>query len=90
MQNMTKKTSEIEVKGKELIAYIKHTIREGNVRRVIIKKSNGEILLDIPLTAGVGIGALLLIKIPLLVVISALAGWAASFRVEVIRDDNAD
>lgn len=84
---MTKKNSDIFVKGNELIAYIKSLIHKGSVRRIIIKKTNGKKILEISLIAGVGVGGLLFVLHPVLVVISSVAGWLAEFRVEIIHDD---
>ncbi len=84
---MAKKSSDILVKGNELIAFIKQQIREGNIRRLIIKNRHGKKVLEVPLTAGVGIGGLLLISTPLVVALGSLAAWAAEFRIEIIRDD---
>ncbi len=85
---MTKKTSDIIVKGNELIDTIKSLIEKGNVRRLIIKKNSGKKILEIPLTAGVGIGSLLFILAPVLVIISSLAAWFAEFRIEIVHIDN--
>lgn len=85
---MTKKSSDIIVKGNELIAYIKRMIEKGNVRRLIIKKKSGKKVLEIPLSAGVGIGGLLFVLAPVLVIISSVAAWVAEFRVEVVHDDD--
>ena len=87
---MTKKANDIIVKGNELIAYIKRMIENGNVRRLIIKKKNGKKVLEIPLSAGVGIGGLLLVLAPVLVAISSVAAWLAEFRVEIVYADDAD
>jgi len=84
---MTKKASDIIVKGNELVAYIKHMIEEGNVRRLIIKNASGKKVLEIPLSAGVGIGGLLLVLAPVLVAISSVAAWLTEFRVEIVRAD---
>lgn len=89
-QNMTKKASDIIVKGNELFAYIKRKIEEGNVRRLIIKNSSGKKVLEIPLSAGMGIGGLLLVLAPVLVAISSIAAWLAEFRVEIVQADDAD
>lgn len=87
---MTKKSNDIIVKGNELIAYIKNLIKEGNVRRLIIKTKSGKKVLETPLIAGIGVGGLLLVLAPLIVAISSFAAWASDFRVEVIRDENED
>lgn len=41
------------VKGEDVVNKIKAIIREGNVRRIIIKNKDGRNLIDIPLTIGV-------------------------------------
>lgn len=87
---MTKKPNDILLKGNELIDYIKRKIEEGNVRRVIIKTKRGKKVLEIPLTAGVGVGGVLVILAPVLVIISSVAAWLAEFRVEIIRTDDTN
>ena len=84
---MTKKSSDIVVKGNELIDYIKRKIKEGNVRRLIIKNSGEKKMLEIPMIAGVGIGGILLIKVPMLFLVGSAAALIADYRVEIIRDD---
>ena len=49
-------TEEIEINAGELVDRVKKLIEEGNVRRLIIRKPNDEILLEVPLTAGVAVG----------------------------------
>lgn len=77
------------IKGNELIGYIKTLIKKGNVRRLIIKKSSGKKVLEIPLSAGVGIGGALIFIAPILVAISSVAALVAEFRVEIIYDDES-
>ena len=55
---------EIEVAGSELVDRIKELIKEGNVRRLIIRNSKGELLMEIPLTAGVAAGGVVTIIEP--------------------------
>jgi hypothetical protein len=87
---MTPKDNDIFVKGSELLAFIKQKIKEGNVRRLIIKNSRGKKMLEVSLTAGIGIGGVLAVIAPVLVVISSVAAWLAEFRIEVIRAGDAD
>ena len=49
-------TEEIEVTGRELVDRVKELIEQGNVRRLIIRKSTGEVLLELPLTTSVVVG----------------------------------
>lgn len=76
---------EIEVVGDQLVGRVKDFIREGNVRRLIIRKSDGTVLLEIPLSAGLAVGGVTTIFAPILVALGAMAGMVASFKVEVVR-----
>ena len=78
---------ELTVTGQELVERIKKLVAEGNVRRLIIRKPDGEALLEIPLTAGVVAGGAVTIMAPVLAALGALAALLAEFRVEVIRTD---
>ncbi len=83
-------TEEIKVTGNELVDRIKTLVSEGNVRRLIIRKPDGESLLEIPLTAGVAVGGVVTIMAPVLAALGALAALVAEFKVEVIREDDKD
>lgn len=73
--------NEFKVKGKELLDKIEELIREGNIRRIIIKDENGKTFIEIPVTIGV-IGA---VCAPIFAAVGALAGMAANFTVEVVK-----
>ncbi len=47
------KYEEYKVKGKELVEKVKEIIKEGNVRRIIIKNKKGKSLMEIPITVAV-------------------------------------
>lgn len=79
-------TEEINVMGSALVDKVKDLIREGNVRRIIVRRSSGEALMEIPLTAGVGVAALLTLLAPVLAALAAIAALVAQFRVEIERD----
>jgi len=83
-------TDEIQVAGSELVERIKKLVADGNVRRLIIRKPNGESLLEIPLTAGVAVGGTVTILAPVLAAIGALAALLAEFKVEVVRTDGTN
>ena len=61
-----------------------------NVRRLIIRKPDGDVLLEIPLTAGVAVGGAMTIMAPVLAALGALAALLAEFKLEVIRTDKSD
>lgn len=78
---------EIEVAVEGLAERVKELIQEGNVRRLIIRKMNGDLLLEVPLTAGVAVGAVLTYLLPLLVGVVAVTGLLTRVKIQVIRDD---
>lgn len=78
---------QFEVAGAELVEFVKKLIREGNIRRIIIRNEKGEVLIEIPLTAGVAIGGVLTLFAPILVAVGAMAALLTSVKVEVIRTE---
>ncbi len=62
---------EFSVSAEDLVRRVKELIREGNIRRIVIKNEKGETLLEIPMTIGL-IGALLVPYLAALGVITAL------------------
>lgn len=76
---------EFTVSGSELLEKVKQLVREGNVRRVFIKGSDGGTILEIPLTAGVAITAITAAVAPALVAVGALAALLTQVTVGVER-----
>ena len=74
-------TEEQRVSGEGLVARVKELVREGNVRRIKVKNSEGRTLLEIPLTIGV-VGVAL---IPVWVALGAIAALAADYTLEIER-----
>ncbi len=76
---------EFSVNGNDLLSKVKEIIHEGNVRRVYIKNSDGKTLLEIPLTAGIGVTAVAALVAPALVAVGAIAAVVTRARVGVDR-----
>jgi hypothetical protein len=76
-------TEEFSVNGEEILAKVKQLLREGNIRRVVIKDKSGRILVEFPLTIGV-VGAALA---PMLVAIGAVAALVTEATIVVEKDD---
>jgi hypothetical protein len=72
-------TEEHKIPGEKLLTRIKELVREGNIRRIIIKHDDGHVLIEIPLTFGV-MGVALL---PVWVAIGAMAAIAANYTIVV-------
>lgn len=74
----------LQVDGPSLAEKVKELMHEGNVRRIVVKRTDGETVLEIPVTAGV-IGVALL---PAVAAVGALAGLANDWSLEVYRRDD--
>ena len=74
-------TEEFKIDGEQLLAKIRELIREGNVRRIIIKNESGVSIFEIPVTVGV-IGAALA---PVFVAVGALAVLLTKCSIVVER-----
>ncbi len=69
----------------EIISKIEELIKEGNLRRIIVKDENNQVYIEIPML----VGAIVTIAAPLVSAIGVIAGFAAKFSVEIIKKDNS-
>jgi len=72
---------QFKVYGHELLKKIKELIKEGNVRRIIIKDEKGKVMMEIPVTFAV-VGAFFA---PVLAAVGALAALMTKCTIEVER-----
>ena len=82
-------TERVTVSGAQLVEYVKDIIAAGNVRRLIFRKSNDEVLIEIPLTAGVAVGGALTAMAPILAAVGAMAALLKQVKVEIVRTDES-
>lgn len=82
MSESTSRSEEFQFSGDTLLAKIKEIIREGNIRRVVIKNDDGRVLIDIPLTIGV-VGTLLA---PQLAAIGAIAALVLKGSIVIEKE----
>ncbi|QPC84446.1 DUF4342 domain-containing protein [Phototrophicus methaneseepsis] len=83
-------TEEFEVSGKEVVERVRELIQQGNVRRLIVRKKDGEALVELPLTPTVvGAGVLTVFAGPL-VIVGAAAAMLAEVKIEVVREAAED
>jgi hypothetical protein len=73
---------QINVVGNKLTSTIKQLIREGNVRRSIVRNAAGRTLIDMPLNVGLA-GAFLA---PLWAAVAGIMALATEFTIVVERD----
>jgi hypothetical protein len=70
------------VKGEDLLKKLNAVIKEGNVRRIVIKDKEGRSLINIPLTIGV-VGVVLA---PALAAVGAIAALVSECTILVERN----
>ena len=78
----TRKTETFTIDGEGLLAKVKELIKEGNVRRIIVKYKFGKVLVEFPLTIGV-VGA---VVAPVLAAIGAVAALVSECSITVERE----
>jgi hypothetical protein len=74
-------TEEFTVNGEELLAKVKSLIKEGNIRRILIKGEDGKVLVELPLTIGL-VGTLVA---PVLAAVGAIAALVTKCTIVVER-----
>jgi len=75
------KQEEFKVNGERLVEKIKELIKEGNVRRIMIKDEKGAVIMELPMTIAV-VGTVLA---PVLAAVGALAALLTSCTIVVER-----
>ncbi|MDD5146897.1 MAG: DUF4342 domain-containing protein [Candidatus Pacebacteria bacterium] len=78
------KKEEFKVSGEDVVKKVKELLKEGNVRRIIIKNEEGKALVEFPLTIGV-VGTALL---PAWAAIGAVAALVAKCTIIVEKKED--
>ncbi len=77
----SKQKEEFKVEGKRVVKKVKELIKEGNVRKIVVKDNKGKVILSLPVNAGV-LGA---IFVPPLIVVGAVAALITECTITVER-----
>ena len=77
---------EFKVKGGQLVDKVREIIEEGNARRVIIKKDD-RVLIEFPLSVGVGGAAAAVFLTPMLAAVGAIAALVTDVSVIIERNE---
>lgn len=78
-------TEEVEIAGRHLVEEVTKLIAEGNVRKLRVRSSNDDVVIEVPMNAGVVAGGVVVLAAPWLAILGALAGVLAKVRLEVVR-----
>ncbi len=83
-------SEQLEVAGEELASKVRELVKQGNIRKLIIRSADGRILLQLPLTLGVVVGGGLAFFYPMLALLSFIGGLVARVHIEIIREVEGD
>jgi hypothetical protein len=75
---------QIKLKGSQLVEKVRELVEDGNTRRVVIKKDE-RVLMEVPLSVGVGGAAAAILFAPMLAALGALAALVTDVEVEIER-----
>lgn len=84
-QTVDTQVEEFSVSGETLMSKVQELLHESNIRRILIKNQSGQVLLDIPLTAGLIGGIVGVAFFPVLVAVAAIGGMVARLTLVVER-----
>lgn len=79
-------SEQLEVAGNQLVTQVQDLIKQGNARRLIIRKPDGEELMDINLTVGAVAGGVMVLGAWWIAALAVIAGLVAKVKVEIIRE----
>ena len=83
-------TERVEVTGQNLLEEVNRLIQEGNIRSLRISSAEGQVFVDLPLTAGAVVGGVAVLAAPWLVLIAAVAGLATRVQIEIVRNEEPE
>lgn len=81
---------EIDIAGRDLVERVQDLFRQGNVRRVILRDANGNVLLELPLAAGVAVGGVAVLAVPMVAALGAIAALVTNCRLQVVRAEEVE
>jgi hypothetical protein len=76
------KQEEYNVKSSDVIETLKKLLREGNIRKITVRKKNGDVIASLPITFGL-IGVMVA---PFLALVGAAAALLTECKITVERD----
>lgn len=79
---------EFEVAGGQLLDKVRELLQESGVRRLIIRRPDGRVLLEAPLSTGLAVGGAAALLAPVLATLGAAAALLGKFRIEVVRQED--
>jgi hypothetical protein len=85
-QTRTEETEEMEVEGADLLTCVRDLAKEGDVCRVILENPKGQVLLEVPLAKGLGVGGAVALLAPVGTALAAMGALLTKVKVRIIRE----
>ncbi len=79
-------SEEIEVAGNQLVDQVKHLVEQGNIRRLILRNAEDNVIIEMPLTVGAVAGGAIVLAAPWLAALGAFAALVARVKIEIVRE----
>ncbi len=79
-------SEEIEVAGNQLVDQVKHLVEQGNIRRLILRNAEDNVIIEMPLTVGAVAGGAIVLAAPWLAALGAFAARVARVKIEIGRE----
>jgi hypothetical protein len=79
-------SEEIEVAGNQLVDQVKRLVEQGNIRRLILRNADDNVIIEMPLTVGAVAGGAIVLAAPWLAALGAFAALVARVKIEIIRE----
>jgi len=81
-------SEQLEVAGKELVEQVQDLVKQGNVRKLIIKTADDRELIQVSLTVGAVAGGVAALAAPWLAALGAITALVARVKIEIVREEN--
>jgi len=76
---------DFEAFGHDAVDRVKELVEQGNVRRLVIRKADNSVLLDVPLMPAVIVGGIMTFWLPFLTILAVVGAFIAKLKVNVVR-----
>lgn len=81
---------EFRVAGDQVVATVRQVVLEGDVRRIQLLTEDDDVLIEVPLTTGVAIGAVGSLAFPVIAAIGAMAALITRVTIRIERVNSPD
>lgn len=77
----------IDVAGDQVVAAVKQLLKDGSVRRIILRDDNGRELFSVPMNVGAAVGGLAVLAAPTLAAVGAITALVTKVTIDIERTD---